>query len=94
MPDYTLVTPFKDLFGTERTTLKVRDVIRARDVMAAREAGTDAFRIGIALIARMCGLDPKDVEEMDIRDVDALDALIVELRTPKAVTTSTTIAGS
>lgn len=82
---HKLINPFKDLGGVLRTELQVRDHLTAGDVLHARRSGAgDDFTIGLELIARVCGLDMKEVLSMDMRDVDVLDAHIGELRSPKA----------
>lgn len=82
---HKLVTPFTDGFGKKHAELELRDVLTAGDVLHARRAGeSDQFVVGLELIARVSGLDIKDVYKLDMRDVDAIDAHIGVIRDPKA----------
>jgi hypothetical protein len=79
-----LITPFKDIFDKPRTSLDLRDHMTAGDVLHALRTGDkEDFVVGLEMVARVAGLDRKDVERMDMRDVDRVHAHIAEIRSPK-----------
>ncbi len=96
---YLLHTPF-ELYVTKRAVreIEVRDYMTAGDILEARRLSSDkhdSFEVGLHLIARVAGLDIKDIARMDMRDVDALDAHIAEIRKdPKVVAAEKAAADS
>jgi hypothetical protein len=77
-----LTTPFKDLTGTLRTALDLRDVLTGGDILFAQRQKGNAVEQGYHIIARVAGLDLKEVEEMDVRDIAQIDAHIVQIQAP------------
>lgn len=88
---HNLVEKIKLQTGDVMTTLKVRESIKVKDVFSAQAASKtpdgklDADRYTAEMIARMTGIAYEDVLEMDVRDYDALDTKVAEIRFPKAV---------
>jgi len=76
----TLTTPFKDLTGTLRTTVDLRDVLTGGDVLFAQRQKGNAVEQGYHMIARIAGLDLREIEEMDVRDIAKIDAHIARIQ--------------
>ncbi len=76
----TLVRPLKSLGGTSWTVLDVRDHLTAGDLLAARRLkNADALEQDMVLIARVCGIDPKEAEDLDYVDMCVVQAHIQRL---------------
>ncbi len=84
----TLITPFKDYAGVQRSHLDLRDCLTGGDVLfSQRQAGSELER-GYHMIARVSGLDIKDLDGMDVRDIARVDAHIALIQTPPKDATS------
>lgn len=86
--DYPLIEKLKLQTGDVVDRLTVRESMKVKDVIGAqanaKTNGTlDAERFTAELIARMAGIAYEDVLEMDIRDYDALDGRLADIRFPK-----------
>lgn len=79
----TLITPFKDFGGTVRTYLDLHDYLTGGDVLFAQRQVGSATEQGYHMIARVAGLDLKDLDAMDVRDIAKVDAHIAAIQAPK-----------
>lgn len=92
MTTLALRIPIKLANGSNRqlTELEMRDHLTYGDLRRARRMAADAVKGGDAddlhheygyrLIATFLGLDMKELEQMDVRDVDAVDQHLLKLR--------------
>lgn len=79
---YTLKFPFKDLTDTEIKALKFRndgrikvgDLLRIAEQMDEAKAAPSSENA--YLVARMCGLSLKEIEEMDVSDFNEVVRLL------------------
>ena len=81
---YNLITPFTGLDGKTVSSVQLRTVMTVGDILAMRRASEDAVQRSFVLIARMVALDMREIESMDIRDVEAIDAALEKVRDPKS----------
>lgn len=83
----TLRKPITRIDKTQCTVVALRHYLTAGDVMAAsRDGGSDSTAVALVLVARVTGLDAREVDDMDIRDVEDAIAHIeaIRQRDPKA----------
>lgn len=89
---YKLHTPIKASTGRVLAEVELRDHLTAGDIIESRRVAidkNDSFETSLNLIARVAGLDYKlEAPQLDMRDVDAIDAHIGRIRAPKAPTDS------
>lgn len=81
--DYVLITPFIDQFKVERRILTLKDHLTFGDVLYVREQVKNQNDLtGFHMVARVAGLDFKDLAAMDMRDIDQIDEHIGRIRAP------------
>ncbi len=76
----TLARPLKSLGGKDWTFLDVRDHLTAGDLLAARRLkNADPLEQDMIMIARDCGIDPKEAEDLDYVDMCVIQSHIQRL---------------
>lgn len=80
-----LGTPIK-IDGVNTSALKVRTQITLGDLRAVRKAGGSEFEQEIAMIARLAGLLPEDLDQLAIEDYEALGKAVATAKKAPAGT--------
>lgn len=79
--DLKLRTAFKTLDGRSLSTLTLRDYLTVGDVLdAEREGGDSSNKIAVVLVAKVAGLDVKEVHSLDTRDFDDISDHVIKIR--------------
>lgn len=78
---YKLIRPFEGI-GGKIEVVQVREYRTAEDMLEASRADNDVDA-AIITVGRLCGLERTEALELDLRDLNALIALIPRVDDPK-----------
>lgn len=78
---FTLTRPIRDDAGRELQSLELRDHILLGDMLsAARAAEADPVMHDMTLVARLAGVSPMVIEQLDLRDWNVLHGRVMQLK--------------